>query len=120
MASTDFTDGVTLSAAAWFDDVNTLTYSYLTSPAGTNTITAAGPATMTLATGLVVRFIPANTNTGATTVDVYTAFVRQETSTPNFAYYILRDLAKAMRAEGMTSMADFRELRGKRVPFPKI
>ncbi|OGH18378.1 MAG: dihydroorotate dehydrogenase (quinone) [Candidatus Levybacteria bacterium RIFCSPHIGHO2_01_FULL_40_15b] len=56
---------------------------------------------------------------GATTVDVYTAFVRQETSTPNFAYYILRDLVKAMRAYGMTSMADFKGIRGKRVPFPK-
>src|SRR3989344_8164929 len=57
---------------------------------------------------------------GATTVDVYTAFVRQETSTPNFAFYILRDLARAMRANGMTSMADFKEFRGKRIPFPKI
>ena len=57
---------------------------------------------------------------GATTVDVYTAFVRQETSTPNFAYYILRDLAKAMRAYGMESMTDFRLVRGKRLPFPKI
>ena len=57
---------------------------------------------------------------GATTVDVYTAFVRQETSSPNFAFYILRDLAKAMKTEGMSSMSDFRELRGKRVPFPKI
>jgi len=56
---------------------------------------------------------------GATTVDVYTAFVRQETSTPNFAYYILHDLAKAMRAEGMESMDDFKALRGKKVPFPK-
>lgn len=57
---------------------------------------------------------------GATTVDVYTAFVRQETSTPNFAYYILRDLVKAMRAEGMTSMEDFRSLRGRKVSFPNI
>ena len=57
---------------------------------------------------------------GATTVDIYTAFVRQETSSPNFAFYILRDLAKAMKTEGMSSMSDFRELRGKRVPFPKI
>lgn len=57
---------------------------------------------------------------GAITVDVYTSFVRQETSTPNFAYYILKDLALAMRAHGMTSMADFKDLRGKTVPFPKI
>ncbi|OGH14871.1 MAG: dihydroorotate dehydrogenase (quinone) [Candidatus Levybacteria bacterium RIFCSPHIGHO2_01_FULL_38_96] len=57
---------------------------------------------------------------GATTVDIYTSFVRQETSTPNLAFYMLRDLARAMRANGMTSMADFKEFRGKRIPFPKI
>ena len=57
---------------------------------------------------------------GATTVDVFTSMVRKETSTPNFSYYFLRDLAKAMRANGMTGMKDFKELRGKKVPFPKI
>lgn len=55
---------------------------------------------------------------GATTVDVYTAFVRRETSTPNFARNILSDLASAMRLNGMESMEDFRQLRGKRVPYP--
>lgn len=57
---------------------------------------------------------------GATTVEALTTYVRVETSTPNFAYYILRDLAKAMRATGMTGMKDFKDLRGKRVPFPKV
>lgn len=57
---------------------------------------------------------------GAKAVDVYTAFVRPTTSTPNFAFYILRDLHRAMSAEGMSSMEDFKPLRGKRVAFPKI
>lgn len=57
---------------------------------------------------------------GVTIVETYTAFVRRPTSTPNFTYYLLRDLAKAMRADGMTSMEDFKVLRGKKVPFPKI
>ena len=71
MADTAFTDGVTLTAAAWFNDVNTVAYSYLTSIVGTNTITAAGPSTLTaLAAGQAFRFIPANTNTGATTINI--------------------------------------------------
>ena len=57
---------------------------------------------------------------GATVVETYAAFVRRPTSTPNFTYYLMRDLANAMRAEGMTSMEDFKALRGKGVPFPKI
>ncbi len=57
---------------------------------------------------------------GATIADVYTAFVDFEISTPNLFYYFLRDLSKAMRADRMTSMADFKDLRGKNVPFPKI
>ena len=55
---------------------------------------------------------------GATAAEVYTSFVRLNTSTPNFTVYALKGLAKAMRAEGMTSMEDFKSLRGKRVPFP--
>ncbi len=57
---------------------------------------------------------------GATVVETLTAFVRPNTSTPNFAHYILRDLASAMRAYDMKSMGDFKDLSGKRVPFPKI
>ncbi len=71
MATTDFTDGVTLSAAAWATDVDTATYSYLTGVAGTNTITATGPTGIAAyAATQRFRFIPANTNTGATTINV--------------------------------------------------
>lgn len=57
---------------------------------------------------------------GAKAVDVYSAFVRPTTSTPNFTYYILRDLHRAMKAEGIGNMSQFKDLRGKAVPFPKI
>lgn len=57
---------------------------------------------------------------GATSAEVYSSFVRPNTSTPNFTVYALRDFARAMRAYGMTSMEDFKALRGKRVPFPRI
>jgi len=55
---------------------------------------------------------------GATTVDIYSAFVKPDTSTPNLAYYLLRDLAESMRKLGITSMTEFKNLRGKRVDFP--
>ncbi len=71
MATTNFVGGTTLTAEAWFDDTDTAVYSYLTSPSGTNTITATGPASMTAyAAGQLFRFIPANTNTGATTINI--------------------------------------------------
>lgn len=70
MATTDFTDGVTLTAASWFDDVDRAVYSYLTAVAGTNTITATGSVTATLTAGNIFRFIPAATNTGATTLNI--------------------------------------------------
>lgn len=71
MTTTAFVDGSTLSAASWANDVDTLTYNRLTSPAGTNTITGTGPASMTAyATGQLFSFIPANTNTGATTLNI--------------------------------------------------
>lgn len=57
---------------------------------------------------------------GATAVGIYTAFVRPNSSTPNLVYYLNKDLAKVMRARNMTSMEDFKPLRGKRIPFPKI
>ena len=71
MADTAFTDGVTQSAAAWANDVNSLTYGYLTSVAGTNTVTATGPNSFS-AYGTTTRFVlkPAATNTGATTLNV--------------------------------------------------
>lgn len=71
MATTNFVGGTTLTAEAWFDDADTAVYSYLTGTAGTNTITATGPASMSAyATGQLFRFIPANTNTGATTINI--------------------------------------------------
>lgn len=71
MASTDFTDGVTLTAATWFDEVDRATHNYLTSIAGTaNAITATGSVTASLATGNVFTFIPASTNTAATTINI--------------------------------------------------
>lgn len=71
MATTNFVDGSTVSAASWFDDADTAVYSYLTSVSGTNTITAAGPAGMTAyAAGQHFRFIPAATNTGAATINI--------------------------------------------------
>ena len=71
MADTAFTDGVTQSAAAWANDVNSMTYGYLTSVAGTNTVTATGPQSLS-SYSTVNRFVvvPAATNTGATTINV--------------------------------------------------
>ena len=57
---------------------------------------------------------------GAVAAETYASFVRVTTSTPNYAVYALRDFAKAMKVEGMRCMADFKDLRGQRIPFPKI
>lgn len=72
MTTQIITDGVTLSAASWGNDVDTATYSGLTSVAGTaNAITAVGPASMTAyAARLGFTFIPASTNTGAATINL--------------------------------------------------
>lgn len=70
MATTTFTDLITVIPAAWLNDADNAAYSYLTSPAGTDTITATGPKNATLAAGLRVRWIPAGTNTGATTLNI--------------------------------------------------
>lgn len=71
MSSTLFVSGVTASASAWANDVDTASYNYLTSPAGTNTITATGPTSMTAyAAGQMFKLVPAATNTGATTVNI--------------------------------------------------
>jgi hypothetical protein len=71
MATTDFTNGVSLSDAGWADDVDCSAYSVLSGVAGTNTITATGPATYSYsATRPPVWIIPAVTNTGATTINV--------------------------------------------------
>lgn len=71
MATTDFTNGVSLSDAGWADDVDCSAYSVLTGVAGTNTITGTGPATYSYAaTRPPIWLIPANTNSGATTINV--------------------------------------------------
>jgi hypothetical protein len=71
VTTTSFVNGSTLSDAAWANDVDTVAYAALTSPSGTNTITATGPASMTAyAARQRFYFIPANTNSGATTINI--------------------------------------------------
>src|SRR4051812_44259035 len=71
MTTQVITDSVTLSAASWGNDVDSTAYSVLTGVAGTNTITATGPANYAYsASRTPLWFIPAATNTGATTVNV--------------------------------------------------
>lgn len=72
MATTDFTNGVTLSDAGWADDVDATTYASLTGVGGTgNAITATGPATYSYsATRTPIYLLPTNNNSGATTINV--------------------------------------------------
>lgn len=70
MTTQVYTDGVTLTSAAELDKFDTAAYPQLTGVAGTNTITATGPANLGLATSPPLWFIPANTNTGATTLNI--------------------------------------------------
>lgn len=70
MTTQTFTDGVSLTAASWFNDVDTAAYAALTSVSGTNTIAATGPANFSFSSRMPLWFIPANTNTGATTLNV--------------------------------------------------
>jgi len=71
MASTLFVSGVTVSAAPWFNDVDTAVYNGLTSVSGTNTITATGPTSMSAyATNQIFKITPAATNTGAATLNI--------------------------------------------------
>lgn len=76
MADTNFVDGTstvpgTPLIAAWHNDVNTATYDRLTAVAGTNTITATGPSSMTAYTaGQNFYLVPANTNTGGVTLNI--------------------------------------------------
>jgi len=70
MATTLFTNAVTLSDAAWFNDVDSNIYA-LTAVSGADTITATGPNSLTAyATGKGIKFIAAGTNTGAVTINV--------------------------------------------------
>ena len=71
MATQQYTNSVTLSDATEFNRFDSCAYCYLTSVAGTNTITATGPANMVLATPQVpFVVVPAVTNTGATTANI--------------------------------------------------
>lgn len=71
MSSIVITDQVTKIPALWGADVDNAVYNYLSGVAGTNTITATGPVGLAAyAAGLKFRFIPAATNTGATTINI--------------------------------------------------
>ncbi len=71
MSSTAFVDGSSLTAAAWFNDVDSFVYSRLTSVSGTNTVVGTGPVSMTgYATGQRFTFVQATTNTGAATLNI--------------------------------------------------
>ena len=71
MADTAFTNGVTTTAAAWFNEVNTATHAHLTSVSGTNTIVGTGPISMTAyAAGQKFTFVVAVTNTTAVTLNI--------------------------------------------------
>jgi hypothetical protein len=70
MASTLFTAG-TVVASSWLNPVDSDVYNQLASVAGTNTITAVGPASYTAyTTGSKFFFNPQNTNTGAVLVNI--------------------------------------------------
>lgn len=72
MTTQSFTDGVTLTAASWFNDVDTSAYSGLTTVAGTaSVITAVGPASMTTyAARQRFILIPSATNTSMATINL--------------------------------------------------
>jgi hypothetical protein len=76
MSSTVFTNGVTLTDEDWFNDEDQALYedactNILASVAGTNTITAnAVPEQTAYKAGQVFLLSPANTTTGATTVNL--------------------------------------------------
>lgn len=71
MASQVYSDAVTLTAAAEFNKFDTAAYAVLSGVAGTNTITATGPANYSYSAATPpIWFIPAATNTGATTINI--------------------------------------------------
>lgn len=70
MATQTIVDGVTLSAASWANDVDSAAYAHFTGVAGTNTLTATGPANFTYLAGAYGRFIPVTTNTVSTTLNI--------------------------------------------------
>jgi len=71
MTTTVFINGSSLSDAVWFNDVDSRVYNRLASVAGTNTVTATGPASMSAyAVGQMFAFIPVAANTNATTLNI--------------------------------------------------
>lgn len=72
MSSTDFTNNVTLTDAAWFDDTDKVTYAGLTNIGGTaDVITATGPVGMSAyAARDRFYFLPGGTNTGPVTINI--------------------------------------------------
>jgi hypothetical protein len=72
MASTAFTDLVTVIQASWLKDVDTSTYGTLNTIAGGNTITANGPVSLTAyQRGQRFFFVPAANNVaGAVTLNI--------------------------------------------------
>ena len=71
MSTQSYTNSVTLTDATEFNRFDTAAYCYLTGVAGTNTITATGPANMTLAAPQhPFVLVPAVTNTGSTTLNI--------------------------------------------------
>jgi len=71
MSTQTYVDTVTLTSATEFNRFDSAAYCVLTGVAGTNTITATGPANMVLTTPYnPIILIPANTNTGATTLNI--------------------------------------------------
>lgn len=68
---TNVDDAAARTDYARADQVQDSGLTYLTSVSGTNTVTATAPLSMAAyAAGQVFRFIPANTNTGATTINI--------------------------------------------------
>lgn len=92
MATQVYVNGVTLTDAAEFNKADQAAYAALTGVAGTNTITATGPASLTAyAVGQAWRFLLANTITGAATLNI----------TPSGGAALG---ARALRKEGTTAL----------------
>jgi hypothetical protein len=71
MATQTYTNAVTLTDAGEFNRFDIAAYPILTSVSGTNTVTATGPANYSLNSNMPpVVLIPANTNSGATTLAI--------------------------------------------------
>ena len=71
MSTQTYGNSVTLTDATEANRWDSAVYCYLTGAAGTNTITATGPANMVLTTPQVpFVLVPAVTNTGATTLNI--------------------------------------------------